>query len=287
MDEDALRTFLSLADTENTRDTAALLRVNQSNVSRTLARLEAEVGAPLFHRHGRRLALNATGAAFRADAAAVLDAIDQARRHAEALAVEAKVLRVGFLHSLARWMVPDAVQRLRTHHPDLRVTLRQGFSRDLYRWLEADAIDVILASPPPMPVAGIEWRKVHEEQLCLAFADTDPLAALSSPRLADLTGRDFIGFSRITDMRRVVDELLEGAGVEVNVTFESSEIETMRSLVAGGLATSVLPRTPGRDDEGVTYVPLEPLEVRGIGVAWRADGQAGEYAEPLVASLAG
>ena len=58
MDEQTLRLFLSLAETENTRDTGALLGVNQSNVSRALARLEDQVGAPLFTRHGRRLELN-------------------------------------------------------------------------------------------------------------------------------------------------------------------------------------------------------------------------------------
>ncbi|WNM27232.1 LysR family transcriptional regulator [Demequina capsici] len=285
MDEYTLRTFLSLAETENTRDTAAFLRVNQSNVSRTLARLEAEVGTSLFTRHGRRLELNATGAAFRADAAAVLDAIDQARRHAEALARDARVLRVGFLHSLARWMVPDVIQRLRTLHPDLRITLRQGFSRDLYRWIEADAIDVVLANEPPSAIDGVEWSKLHEEQLCLAFSDTHPLSAIDRPTVKDLAGQDFIGFSRITELHRVIAGLLADQGVEVNVTFESSEIDTMRTLVAGGLAASVLPRTPGRDDDGITYVPLDPPLVRELGIAWRSGTPAAEIAESLVDAL--
>ena len=81
MDEQTLQIFLTLSDTENTRDAAALLRVNQSNVSRALARLEGEVGAELFHRHGRRLELNRAGAAFRADAQQVLEGLERGRRH--------------------------------------------------------------------------------------------------------------------------------------------------------------------------------------------------------------
>ena len=131
MDEQALRAFLSLAQTENTRDTAAELAVNQSNVSRALARLEASIGMPLFARHGKRLELNANGVAFRADAAAVLDAYESARRHAETIADAGRLLRIGFLHSLARWLVPDVVGTFRATQPDVRVTLRQGFSRDL------------------------------------------------------------------------------------------------------------------------------------------------------------
>lgn len=63
-----------------------------------------------------------------------------------------------------------------------------------------------------------------------------------------LAGRDFIGFSRIAELRTAVTGILDEADVTVNVTFESSEIDTMRSLVAGGLGVSILPRTPGRDD---------------------------------------
>ncbi len=263
MDEQALRIFLSLAETQNTRDTAAELRVNQSNVSRALARLEAQVGMPLFARHGKRLELNAGGLAFRADAAGVLDAFDAARRHAELIAEEGRLLRVGFLHSVARWMVPDVVQRFRALRPDVRVSLRQGFARDLYGWLA-----------------------LAEEPLCIAVPAGHPLAAADGVEVGDLAGRDFIGFSRIAELRAVVTGILDEAGVAVNVTFESSEIDTMRSLVAGGLGVSILPRTPGRDDPGVVYLPLRPRRVRALGIAWSPTAQGAPYATELVAALA-
>jgi DNA-binding transcriptional LysR family regulator len=88
-----------------------------------------------------------------------------------------------------------------------------------------------------------------------------------------LAGRDFIGFSRIAELRTAVTGILDEADVTVNVTFESSEIDTMRSLVAGGLGVSILPRTPGRDDPGVVYLPLEPQRVRAIGIAWSTTAQ--------------
>ncbi len=289
MDEQALRIFLSLAETQNTRDTAAELRVNQSNVSRALARLEAQVGMPLFARHGKRLELNAGGLAFRADAAGVLDAFDAARRHAELIAEEGRLLRVGFLHSVARWMVPDVVQRFRALRPDVRVSLRQGFARDLYGWLALDAIDVALSTAPIAPSAAsddIGWLALAEEPLCIAVPAGHPLAAADGVEVGDLAGRDFIGFSRIAELRAVVTGILDEAGVAVNVTFESSEIDTMRSLVAGGLGVSILPRTPGRDDPGVVYLPLRPRRVRALGIAWSPTAQGAPYATELVAALA-
>lgn len=288
MDEQTLRIFLSLAETQNTRDTAAELRINQSNVSRALARLEAEVEMPLFARHGKRLELNANGLAFRADAAGVLDAVDAARRHAELIAEDGRLLRVGFLHSVARWMVPDVVQRFRALRPGVRVSLRQGFARDLYGWLDLDVIDVALSTAPTATPAAsdeVRWLALAEEPLCIAVPVGHPLAAAEEVDVRDLRGRDFIGFSRIAELRAVVTDVLDEAGVAVNVTFESSEIDTMRSLVAGGLGVSILPRTPGRDDPGVVYLPLQPRRVRAIGIAWSASAQGSRYAEELVAAL--
>lgn len=287
MDEQSLRVFLSLAQTENTRDTAAELRVNQSNVSRAIARLEASVGMPLFTRFGKRLELNAQGIAFRADAAAVLDAYDAARRHAETIATDARVLRIGFLHSVARWMVPAAVLRLRELHADVRVTLRQGFARDLYGWLDLDVVDVALCTAPAAQTAALRWMPLAREPLCIAVPEGHPIARVRTPRaaLAALEGTDMIGFSRITELRAVVDRILAEAGVTPRVTFESSEIETMRSLVAGGLGVSILPRTPGRDEPGIVYLPLGEDEARVLGIAWSETAHGSGYARELAAAL--
>lgn len=289
MDEQALRIFLSLAQTENTRDTAAELQVNQSNVSRALARLEASLGMALFTRHGKRLELNANGVAFRADAAAVLDAYEAARRHAETIADAGRLLRIGFLHSLARWLVPEVVGTFRTLQPDVRVTLRQGFSRDLYGWLALDAIDVALSTAPPASPSSdtVQWMPLSEEPLCIAVPERHPLATSAHVELTALDGEDFIGFSRITEMRPIISGILADAGVDVNVTFESSEIDTMRSLVAGGLGLSILPRTPGRTDPGVVYLPFEPPYARILGIAWSESAQGAPLARELVAALAG
>ncbi|MUM36110.1 LysR family transcriptional regulator, partial [Mycolicibacterium sp. CBMA 361] len=58
---DELRWFVVLAETEHVTDAAAELGVAQPTLSRALARLENQVGTPLFDRIGRRLQLNGYG----------------------------------------------------------------------------------------------------------------------------------------------------------------------------------------------------------------------------------
>ncbi|MGW8564605.1 LysR family transcriptional regulator [Isoptericola sp. NPDC055881] len=267
MDEQTLRVFLSLCETESTRDTAALLRVDQSTVSRTLARLEAGLGVELFRRHGRRIALNRAGLGFRADAARVLDEIEVARRHVRQEALGARTVRLGFLQSVARWWVPRIVADLRRDDPGRRFELRQGFAQDLFGWLDDDVLDLALVTPPP-PGRRTGWRPLHEQVLCVAVPPAHRLAARAGVGIADLQGERFVAFSRTTELRGVVEGMLDEHGVDVEIAFESSEVDTIRGLVAAGLGVAVLPRPERPDAADPVYVPLRPRATRRLGVAW-------------------
>ncbi len=52
-----------MAETQHVGRAAAMLRITAPAISRALARLEAEVGTPLFDRRGRSIALNPAGEA--------------------------------------------------------------------------------------------------------------------------------------------------------------------------------------------------------------------------------
>ncbi|MGC3993024.1 MAG: LysR family transcriptional regulator [Propionicimonas sp.] len=272
MDEQTLQTFLVLADTENTRDAAALLRVNQSNVSRALARLESDLGTALFTRRGRTLQLNRTGAAFRADALRIVEGFDLGRRHVEALAGPQGTIRLGFLQSVALWAVPRLVRHHRATAPGSRFELRQGFARDLFGWIGTDALDVAVVTAPGPATSGIAWRRLVDQRLAVAVPARHRFAGLATLDASDLDGEDFIAFSRTTELRTVIDPMLAAAGASVRIAFESSEIDTIRGLVGAGLGVAIIPEptAPGAD-RAVVYVPLAPRQSRSLGLAWSAE----------------
>lgn len=267
MDESDLRVFLTLAETENTRDAAALLRVNQSNVSRALARLEAGVGAELFTRRGRRLELNRVGAAFRADATAIVADYEAGRRRIRRLTGAQATIRLGFLQSVARRVVPRLIGTYRATAPQVRFELRQGFARDLFELVSADELDVAFATPPP-PASGLAWQLMEEQRLCVALPPGHRLAERKSLSCSDLDGEDYVSFARGTELRRVIDPMLEQAAAQVHITFESSEIDTIAGLVGAGLGVSILPVPRLRMSSELVLVPLQPASTRHLGLAW-------------------
>lgn len=58
MDVEDLKWFVALAETQHMTQAAERLHTTQPTLSRSLARVEHEIGAPLFERINRRLRLN-------------------------------------------------------------------------------------------------------------------------------------------------------------------------------------------------------------------------------------
>lgn len=267
MDELDLRVFLTLTDTENTRDAAAVHGVNQSNVSRALARLEAELGAQLFTRHGRRLELNRVGAAFRDDAVGIVAGYDVGRRRIRRLAGPDAPIRLGFLQSVARRVVPRLIGSFREEFGEARYELRQGFARELFAWIGRDELDVALATPPN-PGTGLAWHRMDSQRLCVALPAGHRLAEADTLTCAELDGEDFIAFARTTELRQVIDPMLASAGAQVRVAFESSEIDTIKGLVNAGLGLAVLPVSGRPEPDDPRLVPLRPASTRQLGISW-------------------
>jgi DNA-binding transcriptional LysR family regulator len=74
---------------------AARLHVAQPALSRQIGDLEKELGFPLFDRLPRGVRLNAAGQSFLSDARRILHEVDEAKRRAERIALEANPVRFG------------------------------------------------------------------------------------------------------------------------------------------------------------------------------------------------
>lgn len=276
MNEADLKAFLTLAETESTRDAAALLQVNQSNVSRSLARLEHDLGAELFTRHGRRLVLNRAGSAFASEALNIVAGYEAGRRRVHQLSGSQATIRLGFLQSVARRVVPYLIGSFRQVRPEVRFELRQGFARDLFDLVAADELDVAFATPPRAAL-GLAWQLMEEQQLFVALPSGHRLVGRKSVAATELDGEDFIAFARPTELRQMTDPILAAAGAQVRIAFESSEIDTIAGLVTAGLGVSILPVAGKRANPEPILVPLRPASNRLLGLGWsreRANSQS-------------
>jgi DNA-binding transcriptional LysR family regulator len=270
-----LRQFVVVAREEHLTRAAELLGVPQPTLSRSIARLEADLGVPLFTRPGRSIKLTRYGR----------DLLEAAERTVatltgtlERLAGEAHPERgrvaLGFLHTLGGEAVPRLLKDFRARHPLIRFALVQDGGQRLLARLRDGEIDLCLTAP--LPQAGdIRARRLDEQRIELFVPLDHPFAGRRRDGipLAEAAGEDFIVMERGYGLRAITDDLFRAAAFEPRVTFEGEEVDTARGLVGAGLGLSLLPATASSlADPSVVAVPVTaPRAARTVGIAWADD----------------
>lgn len=273
----ALRYFLVAAETENLSRASERLNVVQSALSHQIRSLEAEIGAELFVRNGRRLRLSEAGKVFADETRKVMDAIDLAKHRAQQAARGGLgEIRVGFETISSRnRIVSEAVLTFRETWPQVRMDLAHlpaGPLIEALRAGEVDAAFVHLSEPLP----ELETIVFQTTDWVLAMPRSHPLSRKRSIRLADLANEPFIWRARKISPG-VYDRMLaacRAGGLIPTIVQEANNDVMMMNLVAVGLGLCFVVETLHSDlpDDPIAFRRVEdfsmPLE---LCLAWRRD----------------
>ncbi|OKI96786.1 LysR family transcriptional regulator [Kitasatospora sp. CB01950] len=254
MDLHALTQFLVVARLEHLSRAAEELRVAQPSLSRTIARLEDELGTPLFDRVGR-LRLNEAGRLFRGYAERCLGELEAGRRAvAEAAGDGFGTVRLAS-ETFLTFTAPLAA--FKRAHPAAEVELRQLSVDLMVRQLRAQEVDLCVASQP-IRTDGLHSARLLDEPVFLAVPDGHPLADRESVDLADLAALPFITARPGHWNRRLLDHLFTALGHPPRIVCESDELAAVADLIAADLGVGLIPAVGRRT---AARLPLALLPV--------------------------
>lgn len=251
-----LRSFQAVARLQHVSRAAAQLRVAQPALSRSIARLEAEVGVPLFDRRGRRVQLNRAGARLLARVDRALAELDQARSELHdaagtgggTVAVAAETLRV----------VTDLTAAFLAAHPDVELRLTQAPGPAMAELLRTGAVDVCLVS---QRVAGpaLQDTKLFSEDVLVAVPPAHRLAGRARVTVRDLAGEPLITPRAGYWQRALADRLFADARVPMTIACEGDEPAAIRGLISAGAGIGLLPDVARRvaPDPPVAWLRLD------------------------------
>ena len=267
MDTNVLRWFQLVADGATVTEVSELEWTSQPGVSRALARLSEEVGAPLLRREGRILRLTRAGATFKRHVDAVLHQLDDGLAEvAQLMDPESGVVAVAFPHSLGEWLMPGIVADFLKKHPDVQLDLSARHDETIPATGTGSEIDLELTTLRPHGRAH-HWRGLLREPLRLLLPEGHPLAACTAPvPLARLGGECLITMRRTSQLWVVTDSLLSRHGIEPTAGLVADDLPTLYGYVAAGLGVAL---APGRLRAGVQLQRLaEDDAFREIGLSW-------------------
>jgi LysR family transcriptional activator of mexEF-oprN operon len=125
LDLNLLRVFAVVAEAGSVTAAASRLYLTQPAVSAALRRLQTAVGAPLFVRQGRGLALTARGAQLRASIEPHLQALVDAALVPERFdpATSDRTFRLGLSDASEMWLLPPLLRILTREAPRMRIVV--------------------------------------------------------------------------------------------------------------------------------------------------------------------
>jgi DNA-binding transcriptional LysR family regulator len=276
-----LRAFTAVARTGSVGLAALELHLSQASVSRQLQRLEAALGAQLFHRReGRPLALTPAGQRILDSADAYLDELDRRWSRLQTLAVQ-QTERITIGLGPGMMMLPEAVAamaRFRSEHPDVESSVVERTSaRTTLRELLAGEVDLAIA---PLRAEDrseeLEIIDVLPLSLHVMMSAEHRLAGRTTLSIYDLAGETF-AFREGGDGLAAFVLACSQAGVHPRIDHLVEDMMTLLALVRNNEAVNIgladQASMPGRMVSGFALVPLvvsDPPDVTAA-VFWRKD----------------
>ncbi|MDL4814649.1 LysR family transcriptional regulator [Actinomadura opuntiae] len=283
-----LEYFVAVAEELHFTRAAARVHVVQSSLSSSIGALERELGARLFTRTNRRVALTEAGRALLPSARRALAAAESGR---DAVAGVRGLVRgrltIGAIQTLGVLDLPALLARYHRRHPGVTVRLRHAGAAALARETAAGTLDLAFvdgATGEP----GLAEHPLGGDRLVLAVSRDDPLAARGAVRLADpvLAGRDFVEYRADSALRAQIDAACARAGLDRRVAAEVDTIQYLVELVGHGLGVSLLPPQALRNAaDRVAAVPTDPPLHRALVAVTPATRPLSPAVEALLALL--
>jgi DNA-binding transcriptional LysR family regulator len=267
---DSLRTFIEVARVEHLGRASETLQADPSTVSRKIARLEQEIGVPLFERIGRSIRLTRAGKRFVGRAERLLAELREAVADAEgAVSAESGEVRVGFLHTVgARWL-PERLARFLRAHPGVRFTLEEGTTAEVASGVLAGDFDVGILGPPPTNTPDLETVPLFRERVAVVVPVGHRLTGRTSVALTDLADEPLILPRSRSGLRKVIDDAFAAQGLTTKVAYEGDDFSIVQGLVEAGLGITLMPMPLPAPSARVTVIPLrDPPIARTMALVW-------------------
>jgi DNA-binding transcriptional LysR family regulator len=247
--------------------------VSQPALSLAVKELEADLGAALFDRIGRKVQLTAAGNALLGPARQVLRDLHTGRAAVTAVSgLESGTLSLSCLPTLAADPVAAIVGQFRSHYPGVRVDLAAPEdSRELFELVENGTSELGLTDAIDVPDTLISIGIGSQVLVFILPPDTAGCTA-SSTALADFEDTLFVASPEGTSTRRLLDERLGSVGLQPRLAVVTAQRDAILPLVLAGAGAALVPESMALVAEqlGALIARPEPPAVRELAVVHRA-----------------
>jgi len=277
--------FEALERFKSVSGAARHLSISEAVFAKKIDELQRDFELPLFHLHGDAALFTPAGA----ELAVRMRQVLQEAHEIEQFAARAQPtltgrFRLGVIPTIAPYLLPMLLPRLRADHPGLDLEIRETRTQMLLDELTVGTVDVVLMALP-CDLPDLEVEPLFDDPLVLArrrgSSGAAPMVSLKGqdiePNGLDPRAVDPKGLILLEDGNCLRDHALMHCGVSPNDRLQglgTTSLPTVIQLVSNGLGETLLPamalkvEAHNPDLEIVHF--KEPVPVRQIGLVYRS-----------------
>jgi LysR family hydrogen peroxide-inducible transcriptional activator len=269
-----LKYLCSVAENQHFGQAAKACYVSQSTLSAGIQELEETLGVSLVERNNRNVLLTTIGKDVVDRAHDILvDVEDLVSMCAAAGEPFSGKMRLGVIPTIAPFLLPRLLRKLRSEHPDFKLFIREDLSQNLLDALYAGELDVLLLALP-FPAENVDVMSLLDDDFLLASPPEHPLSRKKNVRTTDLKGESLLLLEDGHCLREHALEACKLRDSQISIPYQATSLSTIVQMVANGIGITLLPSmsveagiTAGTD---LVVQPFDqPGVAREVGLMWR------------------
>ena len=269
MEFDQLRYFLSVADLANFTRAAEELGISQSALSRSIQRLEEELGQPVFERQGRSLSLTEAGTLLQRRTQQILTLIEDTKSEICDDGQSGRV-RVGAIPTIAPYFLPEVLKQFSEAYPQATVIVQENTTDALLKSCTQGEIDLAILALP-VPARYLEVEELFQEELLLVLPPDHPLVEKEKIRLSDVEPYPFVLLDEAHCLSDNIVSFCRRRSFQPVAVERTSQLAMVQELVSLSHGVSMIPamaRELDQSDRRVYRSIAGRKPTRTIAVAW-------------------
>lgn len=278
--------LIAVAELKNFSQAADQCSISQPTLSTQIKKLEDYLGVSLFVRDRNNVEITETCQEILPIAQRMLDdarSIRQIAAHANHR--HRNMLALGAFPSLASYVLPEYVFRIKQHHPQLKLQLVEEKTQALIGLLLDKKLDAAILALP-VEHDALSYRTLFEDPFTLAVSADHPLANLDEVDLEMVTRENLLLLDEGHCLRDQALQLCDPSRF-VEHDFRASSLETLRFMVKNGVGVTLMPSVAIQpDDKDIRYINIHQKPSRAIALVWLKTHPRLELLANLAALLA-
>lgn len=264
-----LEQFVAVARARNITRAAAELNLSQSALSRSIQKLEDQLGQPLFERKPREVVLTDLGELLLERAREILQLVEDTWSLLSEAGRKGRI-RLGAIPTIAPYFLPQVLRSFSEEHPNITVVVQEDTTENLIKRCSHGEIDLAILALPII-AKYLETEALFDEELFLVAPESHDLATSDEVTAEAVEELPFITLNEAHCLSENIATFCRQQSVQPISVERTSQLATVQELVALGHGVSIIPEMARRldeDDRRVYRSFTDSKPTRTVAMMW-------------------